>query len=344
MLPFVRAGGSELRFVEGPYGRGKTHLLLAMQAVAAEQGFVTCRVDCGLQQKPFQSFAETYQAVAQRVQGPGLNGRLGVCSLLEASSQEALQQYRDKARHQHPAFVNLALAYARRLSVGRANDELPEDLRALLHHDRSRYVTFSQLYRQAPDLKGQIGRVGKRNAAVWLRSMLTLPRGLGYPGLVVFFDETMADLHVGSGRSRQLQEHFAHLRQLVDRVATGGLPGCAIVYATTSDLIRLARDHYEALHQRVARLADSEPPPPNPRAVWCRLDELTVPDPSKPQFFEELGSKLVQLGLEAGITSSHCQPITRQIPILAQRFSIELTQGAVRDFVKSIASQLLCQT
>ena len=33
-LPFLQAGGSELRFVEGPNGRGKTHFLQALEFAA----------------------------------------------------------------------------------------------------------------------------------------------------------------------------------------------------------------------------------------------------------------------------------------------------------------------
>jgi len=45
VLPFVAAGGAELRFVEGPYGRGKTHFLQALEISAQRAGFLTSRVE-----------------------------------------------------------------------------------------------------------------------------------------------------------------------------------------------------------------------------------------------------------------------------------------------------------
>ena len=58
-LPFLQAGGSELRFVEGPNGRGKTHFLQALEFAAHRAGFVTARVQCGMQHKPFAALQET---------------------------------------------------------------------------------------------------------------------------------------------------------------------------------------------------------------------------------------------------------------------------------------------
>src|SRR4051812_44313790 len=64
VLTFVAAGGAELRFVEGPNGRGKTHFLQALEVTAQRAGFVTSRVECGIQHKPFASLQDTYRAVA----------------------------------------------------------------------------------------------------------------------------------------------------------------------------------------------------------------------------------------------------------------------------------------
>jgi hypothetical protein len=339
ILPFVQNGGAELKFIEGPYGRGKTHCLLAMQAAADEMGFATCLVDCGMEHPPFASLSETYRTIAMGLVG-SRQEKMGLAAMLKSASRIDLELYR--ATEKHLVFANTALEYAKRLTSGTGDRELVADLRALIENDKTRPVTFRDLYR-TPGIRRPLGRIGKRNAASWLRSLLLLPKRLGYAGLVVLFDETGADLHQGRSGVRRAREHLAHLRQLVDQIATGGLPGVAIVYASTPDFVRNAADEYPALHQRVARVgAYDEYLPPNQRAVWCGLDELTKPSSHTNEFFLLLGQKLIDLGREAGVVSSHLDAVSRLLPTLATRHNT-LVQGAVREFVKTLCSHLLCQ-
>ncbi|HMO65292.1 MAG TPA: DUF2791 family P-loop domain-containing protein, partial [Verrucomicrobiota bacterium] len=81
-LPFLAAGGSELRFVEGPNGRGKTHFLQVLETHARRAGFVTARV--GTQTKPFAALQDTYRqiALAMTASAPGHNGQCGLAHLL----------------------------------------------------------------------------------------------------------------------------------------------------------------------------------------------------------------------------------------------------------------------
>ena len=71
-LPFVAAGGGDLQFVFGPYGRGKTHYLKAPRAVGGrEHGFVTAYVDGQDNQSPFRELDQTYRTIAGRMTPPG---------------------------------------------------------------------------------------------------------------------------------------------------------------------------------------------------------------------------------------------------------------------------------
>ena len=78
-------------------------------------------------------------------------------------------------------------------------------------------VTLGALYRRYPWVLRPLGKLGPRNAGVWLRALLALPRILGYPGLVVLFDETEVALRRGG--TRQRQQHLAHVRTFVDHLA-----------------------------------------------------------------------------------------------------------------------------
>jgi hypothetical protein len=352
VLPFVAAGGAELRFVEGPYGRGKTHFLQALEISAQRAGFITSRVECGMQQKPFGSLAETYRAIADNM-SVGVAGRngggSGLGGILSAVTADQLTVFQNSARG-NPAFRNLVLAYGNRIQAGYPRDPVTQNLRALLHHDSNRRVTFRELFEIADQLgvrlQRPIGKIGKRNAAVWLRSLLALPRQLGFKGLVVLFDETGADLSISSafGSFGERQQHLANLRNLVDQLATGGTPGCSVVYATTRDLVEIARQDYPALSQRVERREEMSAfalPSRNPRAIWCRLDELTDPAPDVPEFFEELGTKLVALARDAGVVESRLAAERAKSAERARNMSQNLTQSVVREFIKTVASNLI---
>lgn len=352
VLPFVAAGGAELRFVEGPYGRGKTHFLQALEISAQRAGFVTSRVECGMQQKPFGSLQETYRAIADNM-SVGIAGRngggTGLGGIFSAITADRLTAFQNSARG-NPSFRNLVLAYGKRAQTGSQRDEVTINLRALLHHDVNRRVTFRELFdaaeRLGVRLQRPIGKIGKRNAAVWLRSLLALPRQLGFKGLVVLFDETGADLSIQSGivTLSQQRQQLANLRNLVDQLATGGTPGCSVVYATTRDLVEIARQDYPALSQRVERREEMNgfaAPSRNPRAIWCRLDELTDPAPDVPEFYEELGKKLVALAKDAGVAESRLTAERAKASDRAKKMSQNLAQAAVREFIKTVASNLI---
>lgn len=354
VLPFVAAGGAELRFIEGPNGRGKTHFLQTLEVSAQREGFVTSRVECGMQHKPFASLQDTYRAVVTAISAPtrtnnGADSGMGLAWLLGQLSAQQLAAFQQASRG-NPGFRNLVIAYANRAQTGQVRDPVSADLRALIERDPNRHVTFTDLFQNARQmgvsLHRPIGRLGKRNASVWLRSLLALPRQLGFKGLVVLFDETGADLSIRStsGSRREHQQHLANLRNLVDHLATGGTPACSIVYATTRDLVEIARRDYPALSQRVERCERgifAESVPRNPRAIWCRLDELTEPSPDVPAFYEELGEKLIAFAGTAGIPSKRLEAVRAQLSTVATQMSQNLTQAAVREFIKRMASDIL---
>lgn len=349
-LPFLLSGGAELRFVEGPNGRGKTHFLQALEVTGLQAGFATVRIQCGMENKPFAAMQETYREIAKTMTAPRNGGsRLttGIAGILSGLPAHQFAAYQEAPRA-NPGFRNLVVAYAKRLQVKPHPDPLTDDLRALLHHDNGRKVLFSEMYlrsrREGTNLPRPIGRVGKRNAGVWLRSLLALPKQLGLNGLIVLFDETGSDLHLRPEPFRARQQHLANLRNLIDHLAVGDIRSCSIVYATTHDFIQLARQEYPAISQRIERLESVTPfatRKANPRAVWCRLDELTDPAPSQPEFYVELGEKLIALGREAAIPSDRLDLVKSQLPELAQQMSLDLKHAAVREFTKRIAADVL---
>ena len=348
-LPFIAAGGGEIQFVFGPYGRGKTHFLKALAQWASERGCVTAYVDS---QRPFESLVETYRAIAAGMMPPGTHrffAASGIARTIEArfTGLDAIEQRAVIAglkadRALSPDFRNLVVAYCTEAVAGCGGEDLADRLEALLANTPTFRVTLSALYREYPQLPRPLGKLARRNAAVWLRSALSLPQVLGYNGLVVLFDETEAALRSSrpwSSLSRRQQGHLAHIRTFVDHMATGAFRGCAIYYAVTEEFIDIAGRNLGALSQRIER---TRPPEldenSNPRAVWVNIDELTDPGPQDPRFFVDLGDRIIKIGLKAGLRPSDAGLVAHSLKEVGDRYANYITEGRVREFVKEAAA------
>jgi hypothetical protein len=344
ILPFIAAGGSELRFVEGAYGRGKTHMLKVLSKLAEERGFLTCYTSCGTDSEPFESLEVTYQVIARNLSWQnGGSPIVGLPRILEHLEKEQLATLRS-SNHIVAPLRNLCRAYHWLLNDVAVSMETKADLRELLAGNKAHRVVFRDLFRRTPNLPRPITKLGKRNAGQWLRSLLSIPRQLGFKGVAVFFDETGADLHLRSSSQRKRQAHMANLRNLIDHMAVGDLPGCAIVYGVTNDLLELAQQDYPALAQRIERTDEPkmwEQRQPNPRAVWTPLDELTDPTPPDEAFFELLGERLATLAKEAGVKSKSKAEIDRVIRDAVKAMAKAAQGDSIRQFVKRVSSKLM---
>ena len=351
-LPFIAAGGGEIQFVFGPYGRGKTHFLKALAQWASERGCVTAYVDC---QRPFESLVETYRAIAAGMTPPGTNNLFALTGItrtiearftgLNATEQRKIIAALKADRALSPDFRNLAVAYCTEAVAGSGDEDLADRLEALLANTPTRRVTMGPLYREHPQLPRPLGKLARRNASVWLRSVLSLPQALGYNGLVVLFDETEAALRgirPWSRLSRRQQAHLAHIRTFVDHMATGAFRGCAIYYAVTEDFIEVAGRNLAALSQRIERVRlpelDGASNPRNPRAVWLDIDELTDPGPQDSRFFADLGNRIIDIGLDAGLRPSDAKSVADTLRRMGMQYANDITEGRVREFVKEAAA------
>jgi len=346
-LPFVAGGGGDLQFVFAPYGRGKTHFLKALAQRAREHGFVTAYVDCQENWSPFADLVATYRVIAASMTPPGtykLFSKAGITKVIEAqfthkneAEQKELINRLKADRVLVPNFRNLVLAYCTEAVAAGGDEELAERLEALLAATPTYRVTLGELYRKHPYLPKPMGKLTKRNAAVWLRTLLSLPWAFGYAGLLVFFDETETVLLNSSHRRKQT--HLAHIRTFVDHMATGMLRGCAVYYAVVEEFMDIAKDNLEALSQRIERVELEGKRTPNPRAVWVNLDELTMPRPENCLFFEELAERIVGIGQKAGLSATTADRLMVSLKQRAEKHAVEsISQGKVREYVREAAT------
>ena len=353
-LPFVADGGAELQFVFAPYGRGKTHFLKTLQEVARRQGFATAYIDCRTDQAPFASLQETYRIVASNMLPTGTISGLSrsrgpeaiIAEALLAIPGERVQERIASLQHDQslvPDFRNVVVAYSRTTLLGQPTTSIQQylhgDLGALLSADPTRRVRVAGLYQDHSWLPRPLGKLGRRNAACWLRSLCSLPRSLGYPGLVVLFDETELTHSLIRQGAKQRRSYLANLRNFVDHLAQGNFRSCAIYYAVVEEFLETARFELEALSQRIERVRfSSNGHGRNPRAVWVDLDELTRPSPESEGFYEQLAKAIADLGIAAGLPGQARERILGRISTEVGTFSKSINTGAVREFVKRAAS------
>lgn len=338
-LAFVASGGGDLQFIVGSYGRGKTHYLKAVLQRARKQGFVTAYVNCDSGRSPFQSLEETYRAIASSMAPPGGAGGVGatVETMYAASDEVARRTLIERVKSNKALvleFRNLVRAYADAV-VDYSDEDLADRLNALLSATPTYRVTPRELYREYRRLRllKPLGKLAKRNAAAWLRALLSLPHVSGYPGLIVAFDETeMAVRGTGSAARRA---HLAHIRNFIDHMATGAFRGCAVYYAVAGEFMDIAENELEALSQRIRRELRDQC---NPRAVWADLDELTCPRTHELAFFEELSGRIVDIGREGGLPESTSERLTPQLRELAETAVHGIGDGTVRGYVKDVAA------
>jgi hypothetical protein len=347
VFPFLKGGGSDIQFIYGPNGRGKTHYLLAVEEMARENNFVTARVDCSHGTSPFESLRETYERIAvtmcaDRTRDSEQGLPAVIATALErdqtALGLALLVQGLQASRHLAAEVRNLAIAYASTLASHGAVDHLSTKLEALLLGSSSASVQLGPLYRAHRELRRPLGKITRRNAAHWMRSLLSLPTALGYSGFVLMFDET--EVRDGKVQRNAISLQMANLRNLVDYCALGALSGCLIIYAAADDFLDLAKQHLDALAQRI------EPPsllggrnPSSLRAAWADLDDLTAPRPEDPAFFWTIAERLGDLAAAAGVPDEALISVKAKAKAEAERYARSPQAGVVREFVKRTASQ-----
>jgi len=352
VFPYLASGGTEMQFVYGANGRGKTHYLMSVEAAARKWGFVTARVDCPVGASPFASLRATFEMIARSVATStpeGANVPAGVASIIRgALSNNARYPAAEvvaavkASKHLCPEFRNLVLAYGLGDKNDRLTDQVREDLEALLAGSQTRAVTVGSIYKSDKTLPKPLGRLTSRNAANWLRSLLSLPYALGYPGVVILFDETERAFH--GLRTHEQQTQLAHLRNIVDYCALGAFGGCLIMYAAAEDFIDKSRQHLDALAQRI------EPPtllreqfPSSIRSVWTNLDDLTHPAAGNKEFFTELAARIIDLGVNSGLREVDASRVRASLTKDSTKFASSPTSSIVREFVKKAATAVLSE-
>lgn len=272
------------KWVRGEYGSGKTFATRLLCARARERGFATAEVQISINDTPLHNLEAVYRRLVERLEtaadGTGafqavVDGWLyelgeevtrlkGITEEDPTFASEVELRLEDRLAditRRNPAFAQVLRAYHRALQAG--DVPLAQGLLAWLGGQ-------PQVHRSVLAEAGVRGSVDGQAALAFLRGLLLVLRQSRFSGLVVVLDEveTLQRLPTQS-REKSLNA----LRQMVDMLLGGELPGLYLVVTGTPDFFEGPRGlkTLQPLYQRVMTRFDEDPRFDNPRAAQVRL-------------------------------------------------------------------------
>lgn len=339
---YVARGGSLLRIVVAPAGSGKTHLGVALKSLAAQRGFLVCQIDAQAQGAAgddlalYRAFCEGLVLPEEYLDTPeDEDPATGLRSVLEKVAESmtgsqvaaALRLTRMPLPYVRDAIAAAvdALRAGKAGGGGRSGQGWSAMIAALGGSKDPNLRSLAALRREyGKDPFKQLKRLpGKRDARLWMESVLLSLRPLGFPGAVVVVDEH--DEH----RARALDGSIRQLRRKLDRLAEGHLPGAFVLYLVLDDFPARVSAHHMALRQRIEPIL--------PGVIGGRLmtNLAELRDLDGPDFLEAVGARLHEMIAGAPLAGNGESEVGQMA-----RSHNRLSGPDTRGFVKALAMYL----
>ena len=328
----VKNGNSVCRFIEGPFGAGKTHLLQLIENLGRQHNFAIARLDLS-QELNITEWDQITKFVLENISfaadGAVCKGLPEVLSAIcrQNNNSDVLDLTHTKLSQ--PGFA-AAMQY-----MVHANHK-SQDYRQLLSRFLSGQKVLASDIKRA-GLKGVKGNLTARNAEQIFRTTLNGLYALGIPTMILL-DENERTLVSAPGKSNSRYNKAANLmRRLIDACASGSIHGSVIVFTVLPNFIRMCAEDYPALGQRL-RAA----PPEFLRPSW-RTPVLDVAEVNTVQAHEKFAEHAVvrfrEIAEQLGVVSNGLSEELQQ----AADSVLERNAGAGfrRELMKSLANKLL---
>ena len=296
--------GSEVRWLKGRYGSGKTHMFARLMDLGYQRNWVTSYVQVSLPGDgvALSRFNEIYAAIVQNClcrelveeeQGQVEPGRRPGWEWILERWYLSLRRQAGAATGDTPTFRvidtinNTMTALQARLGLsGGFAEALRQYGLARVENDQE-WVEVIQAWFRGEDVHARGGQVRKRlresgilqslsrgNAKEMLRCLSIFVRYRGFKGLLILFDEVE---NVLQGTRRTRREAYTVMRELIDNVDDRhGMTTTCFFAAGTPDLFegQSGFAEYEALAERV--LLPQSSTGRNPRAALVDLSDFPL--------------------------------------------------------------------
>ncbi len=286
----VSHGAATCRFVVGPYGAGKTHLLRLMRERALTRGMVVLSADlvAGMN---IDTWDMLTRFILERMQLRADSEIVtGLPAILAVLGKRPIDMERVRAMPApHASFRNAML-------LGLQPDEVPEFAGPWLQrYLEGQRITPGKL-RQA-GVQSVKDPLSARNAEHVLNTVLMTLYAMGVPGTLLAFDESETALQLTRSTAGLKIHRAANLmRRLIDACPTGRVFGALVVFAVLPDFIERSTAAYPALGQRLqTRMTEDALPW---RSPVLRIDDIgTANEPH--EFLSAMVDRLATLVGEA---------------------------------------------
>lgn len=332
---YVAGGGSLLRVVVAQPGSGKTHLGEAMKATAAERGFLVCKIDTQAQHTGgddlslYRSFCQGLTVPRQYLGDADLTP--GLKSVLEdvagRMNRTVVHEALRAVKLPIPALRDALASLVDAIEQGTfAADPGWRALLAVVGGEKVPGATsVSALRTRYPRPFHHLKKLpGKRDARLWLESLLLALRPLGFPGVLLVLDEH------DDARKKSLDQTIVQLRQQLDRLAEGHLPGAFVLYLVLDDFPDRVREAHPALDQRMSPLIKGK----LPSRLMADLSSLR--DLEGPAFLEAVAARLHALIIGGPMPAE----LEREAAQLAKKHAAKMGGVDTRAFVQALSQSL----
>jgi hypothetical protein len=253
----------KIRFVSGNWGSGKTHFLMRLREEAFQAGFLVASVEIKADETPFNKFEKVFYGIVRNItsakmyENNNLNESIPFGRVLQEFLTEQISGSVDKAsfgqlENRLMAETSIDIDF-KKVIIQYWDTFVDDDAQSLDHESRARLLQWFEgvgtpaLFRK--DFRIQ-KTVNKENARLMLQSLANFIRWMGYPGLVILFDEA----------------------EMTNEIHDS--PGIILVYATVPSFFTDPTHGiqiYGALAQRIGELPSSAPVPL--QRVW-NIDKI----------------------------------------------------------------------
>ena len=276
----IATGGSQVRFLRGAYGSGKSFMLKYVESIAKSQNYIvaTIPMHSGF---GFSKFEDIYSSImanlSSRVDAGG--------SSFEEIFDHWLRQLRRKG-DMNNATQNIfrVITELNRYNSSFANVLLVY-IRAKINHDFDLANTAAAWIKGDKNMSYQLkrqlqvkGSVDRENAMDIFKGFVKLIHEMGYKGIIVTFDEAELMMHQ---RVDIRLKAYGNIRQLMDFSGGGELNNCGFIFAGTPELfdnIEKGIPSYQALHQRIGTLLGGQHQLDNLKQPLIQLQPFTKED------------------------------------------------------------------
>ncbi|MDO9538611.1 MAG: BREX system ATP-binding protein BrxD [Methanocalculus sp.] len=225
-LDYVATGRSDLKFVRGDFGSGKTFFVCRAQEIARSGMFVTSHVVIS-PDTPLHKLAALYSAVMNGLRTE--NGEHALKSIIDSWIYRIEERLIESGGDEDEEKLAIATAEEMEKSLIRVSEEnsgLAAAVRTYYHANNRGDFAVAQAALGWISGEGTVGRTFKSEAGVrgavdegtalpFLRGIARIIVQAGYRGLSIAFDET----ETAQGSSRPLREKgYVNLRRIVDAV------------------------------------------------------------------------------------------------------------------------------